>query len=243
MGGTCGRPGQAAGGVPGEDLAVAVCEGGAVGSAGIARQAQRRSSLAVLLRRRAPHRAEARLQGHYRSHRGARPRRQPTPLRSGGCGHDDKPQARLFLCANPDCRTQVIICRGCDRGHVYCAACAPRARRHSLQRAGRRYQASRRGRFNHAARSRRYRARQDRVGENNVTHHGSPPDRTGALLIADPVVVGEQPLPVDSRQPSPRQDWCCMHCGRRCSAYLRQGFLPRRVRRNRRRGPDHDHSG
>jgi hypothetical protein len=73
-----------------------------------------------------------------------------------------------------------------------------------------------------------------------VTHHGSPPDRSDALLATDPAVV-EEPSSTDS--PPPRgQQWCCLCCGRRCSEHVRQGFLPRRVRRNRRRGPDHDYS-
>jgi len=116
--------------------------------------------LPVLLRRRARHRAEARLQGQYRSGDGARPRHWRTHDESSRCGHDDV--ARLFLCAKPDCRAQACICRDCDRGHIYCADCAPHARRRSLRRAGRRYQASRRGRIKHAERSRRYRCRTTR---------------------------------------------------------------------------------
>ncbi len=196
-----------------------------------------------MLRRRALHRAEARLQGHHRSRRGARPQHRPAPDESGRCGHGHVPQARFYLCADQGCRVQVLICSDCDRGHIYCADCAPGARRRSLHGAGRRYQASSRGRIKHAERSRRYRARQYRARENIVTHHGSPPDQTDALLIEDPVVVVEQPLPVDSRQPPRRQGWCCSRCGRRCSTHVRQGFLPRRVRRHRQGGPDHDHSG
>ena len=77
--------------------------------------------------------------------------------------------ARLFLCAR--CQAQVLVCSHCDRGQIYCAqGCAQTARRDAQRAAGRRYQASRRGRVNHAARAGRYRARQ-----NNVTHQGSPP--------------------------------------------------------------------
>jgi hypothetical protein len=115
------------------------------------------------------HRGEARLQGHHRSRDGARPRHRRTPDGSGGCDHDRLPQAWLLLCADQGCRAQAVICGDCDRGHIYCADCAPHARRRSLHAAGRRYQASHRGRVKHAARSRRYRARQ-----NKVTHHGSP---------------------------------------------------------------------
>jgi hypothetical protein len=188
------------------------------------------------------------LQGHLRSHGGARPRHRRAHNENGCCDHDDgrpstrgRVRARLFLCAEPNCRIQVLICSDCDRGHIYCADCGPRARRRSLHAAGRRYQASRRGRVRHAARSRRYRARKYRARENKVTHHGSPPDRSAALLATDPAVVVEEQSSTDSRPPR-RQQWCCLCCGRRCSEHVRQGFLPHRVRRNRRRGPDHDYS-
>ncbi|CAE6876637.1 hypothetical protein R69746_08817 [Paraburkholderia aspalathi] len=74
---------------------------------------------------------------------------------------------RLLVCAR--CRAQVLICGPCDRGNRYCRDCTKEARRVSVREAGRRYQRSRRGRFAHAARSRRHRARRK-----IVTHHGSP---------------------------------------------------------------------
>jgi hypothetical protein len=181
------------------------------------------------------------LQGHHRSHGGARPRHRWAPGESDRCEHDHRPQARLFLCAEPGCRVQVLICGDCDRGHIYCADCAPRARRRSLHAAGRRYQASSRGRTRHAARSHRYRARKYRAEQNKVTHHGSPPHRSDAVLVADPAVV-EEPSSTDSRPPPHRREWCCLSCGRRCSDHVRQGFLPRRIHRNRRRGSDRDDS-
>jgi DNA-binding MarR family transcriptional regulator len=65
--------------------------------------------------------------------------------------------ARLFLCVR--CQAQVLVCSHCDRGQIYCAqGCAQTARRDAQRAAGRRYQASRRGRVNHAARAGRYRA-------------------------------------------------------------------------------------
>ncbi len=159
----------------------------------------------VLHRRRALHRAGARLRGHHRSHGGARPRHRLTPDESGCCAHDHALQARRFLCAVPGCRVPVLICSDCDRGHMYCADCAPHARRRSLRQAGRRYQASSRGRIKHAERSRRYRARHYRAPQNKVTHHGSLPDRTNALLGTDPAVIVEQQSPMDSRQAPRRQ--------------------------------------
>jgi len=44
------------------------------------------------------------------------------------------PSARMFQCAR--CHCQVIVCRHCDRGNVYCAnGCADLARSASLRRA------------------------------------------------------------------------------------------------------------
>ena len=86
---------------------------------------------------------------------------------------------RLFV--RVCCRTQVLICSHCDRGQIYCAAhCAQAARSHSIREAGKRYQTSRRGRFTHAERSRRYRARQK-----NVTHQGSLALARDDLLVVN----------------------------------------------------------
>jgi len=66
---------------------------------------------------------------------------------------------RLYFCAR--CQDQVLICRRCDRGQVYCAGeCAAQARKASLRSAGARYAASRPGRLANAARQRCFRARQ-----------------------------------------------------------------------------------
>lgn len=102
------------------------------------------------------------------------------------CGHSpsraEATPGRLFLCAR--CRTQVLICSCCDRGQIYCAGgCAREARQQAQRDAGRRYQTSRRGRVNHAARTSRWRARQK-----NVTHQGSPP-LTDDLVLVDAAVI------------------------------------------------------
>jgi hypothetical protein len=151
--------------------------------------------------------------------------------RGAGWPDDCGTPARFFLCAR--CRSQVFICSHCDRGQIYCGeSCAKEARRRSLREAGRRYQNSRRGRLAHAERARRYRLRR-----NNVTHQGSPSDQTDDLLSVVPAAIMTEAVPTDIR---PR--WQCHRCGRRCPQFVRHDFLRRRVRRNNRRGPQHDRS-
>jgi hypothetical protein len=129
---------------------------------------------------------------------------------------------RLFLCAG--CRQQVIVCSCCDRGQVYCTGrCAKAARQQTVQQAGRRYQASHRGRRMHAARMSHWRARQQKV-----THHGSPaPPASDLVLPAAMTATRAAVAPVDqARLPGPHCHWC----GRSCLPLLRQGFLRRRRR-------------
>ena len=152
-------------------------------------------------------------------------------LRSS-CGSDEAGVAsgRLFLCAS--CRDQVTICSRCDRGQIYCnRGCAARARRRTLQAAGRRYQASQRGRLQHAARMGRYRSRQK-----IVTHHGSPAPAPSDLLtpVAMAAVRDDVPAAARLRPPEPHCHWC----GRSCPPLLRQGLLRRRRRHRFRAGHD-----
>lgn len=131
---------------------------------------------------------------------------------------------RMFLCER--CRAQVVLCSRCDRGNVYCGpACAASRRRESIRAAGRRYQQSRRGRFTHAARTRRYRERHQKV-----THHGSAAGEANGLLV--PVAVMSPPLP----QPPPSVAVIavtlalvlplrCRHCGVPLAPAVRQGWL------------------
>jgi len=126
--------------------------------------------------------------------------------------------ARLYHCAR--CHRQVVICRRCDRGNIYCPdGCAEKARRDSLRNAGRRYQQTHQGRLRHAERQRRYRARQQKV-----THQGSPCRPLRAPLPDTP----EQPLSVQVEGPAPEGAVCCHFCRQRCSPFLRQTFLQRR---------------
>jgi hypothetical protein len=130
--------------------------------------------------------------------------------------------ARLFNCAR--CRCQVVICSHCDRGHIYCGKrCSETARRQSQREAARRYQKTRRGRFAHAARQRRYRQRR----RAKVTHQGSLP------------VLPAETLPAESRTSAQRSEELgavpadgirCRLCGRVCSHFVRQSFLRRRPR-------------
>ena len=122
---------------------------------------------------------------------------------------------RRYLCAR--CRTAVIICSHCDRGHRYCTiTCADQARRTAVQAAGCRYQATRRGRHAHAERQRRYRAKPQKV-----THQGSPPKPPAVPLRFEPIV------PVNPGR------WQCCRCHRPLPDWVRLDFLRGRIRRNR----------
>jgi len=142
---------------------------------------------------------------------------------------------RLFLCAC--CREQVLICRRCDRGQRYCRTCAKDVRRASMREAGRRYQQSRQGRFAHAARARRHRARNKKV-----THQGSPDLANDAVLRQDStdaalaiVALGAPAGTCMSR---------CHCCARALPPLVRTGPLrrrgPRPVPRFDCGGPAHD---
>jgi len=107
-----------------------------------------------------------------------------------GCGENLRP--RLFLCGR--CRQQVLICRRCDRGQVYCGHdCALEVRRSRQREARRRYQASERGRQMHAERSRQYRAKSRCVtdqGRNLPTKPPQQPEPAHATAVAaQPAII------------------------------------------------------
>jgi len=134
------------------------------------------------------------------------------------------PSARLFFCAR--CHGQVIICRHCDRGQVYCAdGCADLARTASRRRAGQRYSATRQGRHNNAERQRRFRARQ----QNKVTHHGS--NRRVALALLRSTVHRQVRHPQHAYPTTLH----CHICHNPCDPFLRRHFLrpPERGRPHR----------
>lgn len=157
-----------------------------------------------------------------------------------------KNSGRSYLCA--DCRHPVLICSRCDHGHRYCAKnCARRRRRLSLRKAGRDYQNSSKGRHAHAARQRRYRARktaaqaieqaaQEVAQQEKVTHQGSPPPASSALLPS---------IPTDSQKPSPKR-LSCHFCGCELDKFIRIDLLRCRIRRpsnrSNRRPAAHDSS-
>jgi hypothetical protein len=176
------------------------------------------------------------MQGHDRTREGLRLRHERGAAHAGGDCHEEAEgtAARLFLCQG--CRVQVLICSHCDRGHMYCAnGCAGKARRRSQRDAGRRYQTSRCGRINHAARARRHRAR-----KNNVTHQGSVPDRLDDLVPEDQAVAATPQISADSIS---RPRWHCHYCGRRCPQFVRRNFLQRSHGPwSNRRGRRRDHS-
>ena len=142
---------------------------------------------------------------------------------------------RRFYCAR--CREAVVICRRCDRGQRYCgSACSAEARRESLRRAGKRYQASPAGREANAERQRRFRRR--RVS--GVTHRGyqNPSDRPQSPRTASLVSRWNEHQPSrdatsDGRTPSTRvtsaEEPLCSRCSCPCSHFSRFGFLERRL--------------
>lgn len=124
--------------------------------------------------------------------------------------------ARLFNCVR--CHRQVLICRHCDRGNIYCdTPCSQTARRESLRAAGRRYQRARQGRICHAGRQRRYRSRAQKV-----THQGS------TTSPAHDSLTPELRIACARRGSSPAvraQGLYCHFCHRPCAPRLRLDFL------------------
>ena len=142
---------------------------------------------------------------------------------------------RMYLCAR--CRAQVVVCRRCDRGQIYCpGGCAREARREAQRAAGRRYQSSRQGRFVHAERNRRYRQRQ-REHCKIVTHQGSVAALAADLLPLRTAVAVIEPASEPPTGPVPGEEVViesttssCAHCGARCAAAVRLGFVRHRRR-------------
>jgi hypothetical protein len=136
---------------------------------------------------------------------------------------------RLFVCAR--CRVQVIVCRRCDRGQIYCDGdCSQLARQANLREAAQRYRRSRRGRLAHAERMRRYRSRQ-----NKVTHHGSAVPAADALLAPTSTTSAATAAVPATAASVPEHCHFC-HCV--CAGFVRLGPLRRRVFRDVRTATD-----
>ena len=123
--------------------------------------------------------------------------------------------SRLYQCAR--CHAQVIVCTRCDRGHRYCrGGCAQIARVDSLKRAGKKYQSSRPGRFNNAARQQRFREQKRQI----VTYQGSIKKRLRDLLAI------QLTSPDKAQRPGlPGAPLQCHYCGEVCEPFLRHDFL------------------
>jgi len=138
--------------------------------------------------------------------------------------------ARLFTCSC--CHRQVVLCRRCDHGNIYCSRpCSAGARQRSQRLAGARYQQSLRGRHKHADRQRRYRERR-RVREpedgrraQKVTHHPLTRSPRRPVVTALPAGRGRTwPL---GREP-PAAVFRCHRCGRFCGRAVYPGLRPGR---------------
>lgn len=122
--------------------------------------------------------------------------------------------ARLFNCLG--CHQQTLVCGCCDRGNIYCGpACSKAARKASLLAAGRRYQNTYGGKLKHAARQRRYRACQ----KEKVTHQGSGFPLANDLLAVEPGDPFMPPMQIRVSQHK------CHFCHKRCSNFVRLGFM------------------
>jgi hypothetical protein len=123
--------------------------------------------------------------------------------------------SRLYHCVR--CHAQVIICHRCDRGHRYCTnGCSEMARRGSLSRASKKYQQSRIGRFNNAARQKRFRQQK----KQQVTHQSSQTISLNAVLKPQNKTLKSATYPKKHTNIV-----CCHHCGEVCSPFLRHDFL------------------
>ena len=89
---------------------------------------------------------------------------------------------RLAFCVR--CGQPFVVCRSCDRGHVYCCSpCSGSARQESVRRARRRHRRSPEGRRDHADREReRRRRRRQAVGRGS---------RDSGGLVGDPGSGGD----------------------------------------------------
>ena len=123
--------------------------------------------------------------------------------------------SRKYQCLR--CHALVITCHHCDHGQRYCAnGCSEKARKDSTKRASKKYQATRRGRFNNATRQQRYRSQV----KQKVTHHSSL-----EIHLHDVLVKRSAPTKKAAIPPTYEKTMRCHHCGKVCSPFLRDEFL------------------
>jgi hypothetical protein len=123
---------------------------------------------------------------------------------------------RLYSCQR--CHAQVTICKGCDHGNQYCMECAPIARQEARKRAAVRYQSSRQGKLNHAARQSRYREREAKI----VTHKGSK-----IRLVSDLLTIGRHKIKLLPNSLAGKYSSLiyCHYCQKLFSSFIRHDFL------------------
>ena len=128
---------------------------------------------------------------------------------------------RMYNCVR--CACQVVICSHCDRGQIYCArGCARAARKASLNQSGQRYQASRQGQLNHAARQARYRDRQ----QQKVTHQGSTPgSHHDSLMQQLKMLLKEITYNTIRPEATITANLTCHFCHQSCLPFVRWVFL------------------
>lgn len=127
----------------------------------------------------------------------------------------------------PLCWRQVVICRSCDRGQVYCSgACSARSRSERRREARKRYRRTEKGRETGRRRQRRYRIRQADLARAaariaRITGTGTaaavPPGDAGSEKTVTDHPSGPPPAPLaavptarSGRESPPR----CAVCGR-----------------------------
>ena len=145
-----------------------------------------------------------------------------------------RPSNRFTTCSRLGCSRLFAVCGSCDRGTRYCSeACATLVRRAQTRLAGKRYQASERGRRAHAARQARYRSRSRRPP--SVTHQSRAcePDSRTISFVAGSVRCNDRGVRVEAAAPRarkvPPEGRCpqqCAFCGRGC-VFLRVAFYGR----------------
>lgn len=118
-------------------------------------------------------------------------------------------EQRAFHCT--ECGQFTAICRSCDRGQKYCTPqCSKQGRLKAVRAASRRYQKTRQGKHQHAARQARYRQKEEL--RKIVTHTSSQDAARYDLLktMEKPPAV----LSMESPKEASISTNSCCRCGR-----------------------------